>query len=244
MPLLYLLCAALVATADGSVSSSIPQVDVKFVVTWNSATYKYDVDGISVPALWVTPGLVHKFETVDLPELHPLYLSNSAGGGDPSAAFGATDRGYRCQCPGGNSVAGTGAIYFMPTNRTPASFSYGCELHSGLGAAIGLRSGAASTQATAAAMAWSSGGSSTCSWCGAAGYSTTAAATVGRTDRSLIHAHAACMLAAFGIMLPAGAFLAHTGYHRLHIFVQPAAVLESSQSCTERFERRCLKSDL
>jgi hypothetical protein len=47
----------------------------------------------------------------------------------------------------------------------------------------------------------------------------------GAPSVSLIRAHAVCMFLAFGILLPAGGFLAYTGHHKFHVFFQLGGLL-------------------
>ena len=46
-----------------------------------------------------------------------------------------------------------------------------------------------------------------------------------QNSRRLLKIHGALMLVGFGAMLPMGAFMAHTGAHRFHVYWQPTAVL-------------------
>ena len=41
----------------------------------------------------------------------------------------------------------------------------------------------------------------------------------------LVICHACFMVLAFAIFLPTGAFLAHTGYHKIHVYCQLTGIL-------------------
>jgi hypothetical protein len=44
-------------------------------------------------------------------------------------------------------------------------------------------------------------------------------------SHELVIAHACCMFTAFGICLPIGTFLAHTGYHKIHVYCQVTGIV-------------------
>lgn len=213
-----LLALVVLGVAQSANFEEQPEINGEFIVDVSN-NLQYEVNGVARATMTMYRGMVYKISGPGTVE-HPLLVSDtSQGGTEGSNAYNAKstqDSGGLCICPDGEAeqfvkipAVADGSLFFKPSAETPDQLWYNCYYHQGMGGSISILGDSNNTGGGAWAPEMNG---MVCPWCDYTSY------------RHLIEVHAACMFSAFGVILPIGAFLAYTGFHKRHIFFQVTGV--------------------
>jgi len=216
------LGAALVGSVLEVVSDEvgvIPAVEEAFPIEVQDRAFS--INGEVRETLALQRGKTYRFDGSD--ELnHPFYISSTSGGGTQGS--NSYDGSRLCVCPKGLDskemvavrAVVDGSIYFQPTDDDPDKLWYNCMIHDNMGGTIQISSyeGDDAVQAEQSEIWDENSGGNVCGWCKHHSFRRPA----------IILAHGACMFTAFGFILPVGAFLAYTGFHKYHMCFQVTGV--------------------
>jgi hypothetical protein len=122
-----LASAAALAVFAGAAAAQCNPAPDRFCVTFGAS---YLINSISRPTITLIRGEMYTFQMVNVPSLHPFYLTTSSTGG-----AGGQGRWLDGVNPG-TSVSGNQAMTFEVPMHAPDTLFYQCSVHSSLGGRI------------------------------------------------------------------------------------------------------------